>query len=171
MGRDSHEPRSSGWRRGLLAAPPAQAAPVSAHAMVHTCCTPAAMKERIFAEAKAVGAEFIRVDVELNAIFEEPGGGRAAEPDWSGLDEVTELAERHDIEVLGILLAPPAYASTCPERWPDAGRCAAADTDEFGELAGEVADHARDTIRHWEIVNEPDGEWAFEGTAEEYARC
>ena len=152
-----------------LAAPAAQAAPISAHAMVHTCCTPPAMKERIFSEAKALGADFIRVDVELNAIFEKAGGGKAAEPDWEELDEVIELAERHELQVLGILLAPPAYASTCPERWPDAGRCAAADPDEFGALAAEVAEHARDTITHWEIVNEPDGAWAFEGTAEEYA--
>ena len=153
----------------LAAAPAAQAAPISAHAMVYTCCTPPAMKERIFAEAKALGADFIRVDVELNAIFEQAGGGKAAEPDWEELDEVIELAERHELRVLGILLAPPAYASTCPERWPDAGRCAAADADEFGALAAEVAEHARDAITHWEIVNEPDGEWAFEGTAEEYA--
>jgi hypothetical protein len=32
-----------------------------------------------------------------------------------------------------------------------------------------VAAHAAGTIRHWEILNEPDAAWAFEGTAEEYA--
>ena len=60
------------WAPTAAAAPPpARAgAPVSAHAMVHTCCTPPAMKERIFAEAKAMGARFIRVDVELAGIFE-----------------------------------------------------------------------------------------------------
>ena len=57
----------------LLAAP-AQAAPISAHAMLHTCCTPDTMKERIFGEAEAVGADFVRVDVEMGAIFEGPGG-------------------------------------------------------------------------------------------------
>lgn len=153
----------------LALATPAHAAPISAHAMVHTCCTPDALKERIFAEADALGADYIRVDVELNAIFEDGAGGEAEEPDWDGLDRVIQLAERHDLKVLGILLAPPAYISTCPERWPDAGRCAAADTARFGELAGEVAEYAKDSIRHWEIVNEPDGEWAFEGTPEEYA--
>jgi hypothetical protein len=137
--------------------------------MVHTCCSPAAMKERIFSEAKAVGAEYIRVDVELFAIFEDPGGGEDDTPDWRKLDEVTELAREHDLQVLGVLLAPPAYISTCPERWPDAARCAAADTAEFGRMAGEIAAHAADTIRHWEIVNEPDGAWAFEGTPEQYA--
>jgi hypothetical protein len=137
--------------------------------MVHTCCTPDAMKERIFGEAEALGVDFIRVDVEMSAIFEGPGGGEGDEPNWKHLDEVLELAHEHHLRVLGVLLAPPAYISTCPERWPDAGRCAAADSDEFGRLAGEIAEHAKSTIDHWEVVNEPDGDWAFEGTPEQYA--
>jgi hypothetical protein len=127
------------------------------------------MKERIFGEAEALGAEFVRVDVEMGAIFEGPGGQKRAEPEWKDLDDVLELAREHDVRVLGVLLAPPAYVSTCPERWPDAGRCPAADTQEFGRLAGQIAEHAKDTIHHWEVVNEPDGDWAFEGTPEQYA--
>jgi len=150
-------------------ASPAHAAPVSAHAMVHTCCMGDAMKERIFAEADAVGAEYIRVDVELSAIFEGPGGAKRDEPDWSRLDDLLELAGKHDVKVLGVLLATPAYVSSCPERWPDAGRCPAADTEEYGRMAGEVAEHAKDSIRTWEVVNEPDADWAFEGTPEDYA--
>jgi hypothetical protein len=150
-------------------AAPAHAAPISAHAMVHTCCMDAAVKERIFSEAEALGADYIRVDVEMSAIFEGPGGEERDEPDWSRLDDVMELAREHHLKVLGVLLGTPAYLSTCPERWPDSGRCPAADTEEFGRLAGELAEHAKDTIRHWEVVNEPDGEWAFEGSAEQYA--
>jgi hypothetical protein len=152
----------------LLAAP-AQAAPISAHAMVHTCCTAEPMEERIFSEAEALGADFVRVDVEMSAIFEGPGGVERHEADWKRLDRTLELAREHHLRVLGVLLGTPAYISTCPERWPDAGRCAAADTAEFGRLAGEIAEHARDTAQHWEVVNEPDGNWAFEGTPEEYA--
>ena len=137
--------------------------------MVHTCCTPEAMKERIFDEAEEVGAEFVRVDVEMGAIFEGPGGQKRDHPDWKQLDEVLALALEHDVRVLGVLLGPPASISTCPERWPDAGRCPAADTQEFGRLAGEIAEHAKETIQHWEVVNEPDGDWAFEGTPEQYA--
>jgi hypothetical protein len=94
---------------------------------------------------------------------------KSSTPNWSGLDEVMELSRRHRLPVLGILLAPPRFTSACPERWPDSARCAAADTDEFGALAGAIAAHAEGTIGHWEIVNEPDGQWAFEGTPEEYA--
>jgi hypothetical protein len=131
-------------------ASPAQAAPISAHAMVHTCCTPEPMKEQVFREAKNLGSAYIRVDIELNGIFATP----AAEPDWTRLDEVMELSRKYNLPVLGILLAPPPGA----------------DEQDFGTLAGQVAEHAKGTIDHWEILNEPDGEWAFDGTAEEYAR-
>jgi hypothetical protein len=154
----------------LTPAAPAHASPVSAHAMVHSCCMPDPLEERIFVEAKELGAAFIRVDIEMDAIFEAPDGGKRTTPNWAPLDDVMERSRRHGVPVLGILLAPPAYTSACRERWPDSRRCAAADTEEFGRLAGAIAAHASGTIRHWEIVNEPDGEWAFEGTAEEYAR-
>jgi hypothetical protein len=134
----------------LAMASPAHAAPISAHAMVHTCCTPTPMKERIFSEAKALGTAYIRVDIELSGIFAAPD----AEPNWTALDETMELSRRHDLPVLGILLAPPAGA----------------DEADFGVLAGEVAGHAKGTIDHWEILNEPDADWAFDGTPEEYAR-
>lgn len=130
---------------------------------------PNALKERIFIEAKELGASYIRVDVEMDAIFEGPDGAERETPNWGPLDDIMERSERHGLPVLAILLAPPRFTSACPERWPDSRRCAAADTAEFGRLAGEIAAHAAPTIRHWEIVNEPDGEWAFEGTPEQYA--
>jgi hypothetical protein len=149
------------------AAGPARAdQPVSSHAMVHTCCTPAAMKERIFAEAAASGAEFIRVDVELGGIFESGPD----HPDWRALDEVIDLADRHGLEVLGVILSTPAWLSSCPERGAEAPLCPPRDPAQFGRLAAEVAAHARDSIRHWEILNEPDARWAFRGGPEDYAR-
>ena len=119
--------------------------------MVHTCCTQEALKERIFDESEAVGAEYIRVDVELSAIFEEPDGSERDEPDWARLDEVLELARDHHLKVLGLLLGEPD------------------DPAAFGRMAGEVAEHAEDTVRDWEILNEPDAAWAFAGTPEQYA--
>jgi hypothetical protein len=150
------------------AAAPAQAAPVSSHAMVHTCCTPQAMKERIFAEAAASGARFIRVDVELGGIF--AGAEGREDPDWRGLDEIVRLARRHDLQVLGVVLGIPDWLSSCPERGAEAPLCAPRDPAEFGRLAGEVAAHAEGSIDHWEILNEPDAAWAFKGGPEDYAR-
>ncbi|HEX6651151.1 MAG TPA: hypothetical protein VF072_00290 [Thermoleophilaceae bacterium] len=133
-----------------MAAPAHASAPISAHAMVHTCCTPKAEQERIFGEAADLGAEYIRVDVELSGIFKAPGD----DPDWSALDEVMELSKQHHLRVLAILIVPHDYTNA----------------DEFGLRSGEVAEHAGDAITHWEILNEPDGDWAWGGTAEEYAR-
>ena len=42
----------------LAPASAAAAAPVSSHAMVHTCCTSYEHKERAFSESKALGASF-----------------------------------------------------------------------------------------------------------------
>jgi hypothetical protein len=131
-----------------MAAPAHATAPISAHAMVHTCCTPKAEQERIFSEAHDLGADYIRVDVELAGIFGSP------EPDWGGLDEVIALSKKYGLPVLGILLTPRDYT----------------DADEFASRSGEIVEHAGTAIDRWEVLNEPDGDWAFAGTAEDYAR-
>src|SRR4051812_30747073 len=133
-----------------MAAPAHANAPVSAHAMVHTCCTPKAEQERIFSEARALGADYVRVDVELSGIFVAPG----ADPDWARLDQVLAGSKEHHMRVLGILLGSPDWA----------------DDRDYGRLSGEVGRHAAGVIDHWEIWNEPDAHWAFDGTAEDYAR-
>jgi hypothetical protein len=141
-------------------------APVSSHAMLYTCCTPPAMKERIFAESRALGADYVRVDVELSAIFSRPGGPA----DWRQLDSVIELSRRYRLPVLGIMLSIPPWLSACSANIPDAPLCAPRDMHVYGELTGAVAAHARGTITHWEIGNEPDESWAFKSGPESYAR-
>jgi hypothetical protein len=131
----------------LAMAAPAHAAPMSAHAMVHTCCTPTVLKERIFSEASELGAAYIRVDFELDGVF----GGPA--PNWDGVDEVIALSKKYDLSVLGIMITPPAYT----------------DAQEYARRSAAVAEHAGSAIDHWELLNEPDGDWAFKGTPEQYA--
>jgi hypothetical protein len=157
---------ASAW---LLAAPSAHAEGpvVSSHAMIHTCCAPYELKERIFAESKAVGSSFIRVDFELGAIFHEEGSS----PDWTQVDQVLELSRRYELPVLGIVLDTPQYLSTCPDLpSPERGRCPPTDLEEYGRITGELVARARGTISHWEILNEPDGGWAFFGSPQDYAR-
>ena len=40
----------------------------------------------------------------------------------------------------------------------------------YARLLGEIAAHSRGVIDDWEIRNEPDGDWAYRGTAKDYAR-
>jgi hypothetical protein len=143
--------------------------PYSAHSMVHSCCTPFAQKERMFAEAKAMGAGYIRLDVSLDDIF-DVWTGEATEPRWEGVDEVVRLARRSGLRVLAVMNGTPAHISSCKERWPDGhGRCAPTDPERFGRYVAAVVAHAPDVFRTIEVWNEPDGAWAFEGTPEQYA--
>jgi len=144
----------------------AQAAPISSAAQLYTCCTTDGLQVRMFEEAEASGAEYVRVDVELHAIFE----AAADQPDWSRLDRMIELAKRHDVKLLAIVRGTPNWLSECPDRGERANLCAPRDPQAWGRLAGEVAAHARTSIDHWEILNEPDARWAFLGDAEDYAR-
>ena len=148
--------------------PDAPRAPISSAAQLFTCCTPAAFQDRMFAEAKAGGAEFVRVDIELNGIFEAEGS--RDHPDWRAFDAMLARAESHGVRVLGLLRGSPTWLSDCPELGTKAPLCAPKDPAEFGRLAGEVAARARGRIDHWEILNEPDARWAFTGTPEQYAR-
>lgn len=141
--------------------------PVSSHAMLYTCCTSPTMKERIFAESRALGADYVRVDVELSAIF---GRGAGGPPDWRELDRVIRLSRRYSLPVDAIILSIPPWLSSCPNRPRSAPLCAPRNILSYALLAGRVAAHARGTIRHWEIGNEPDESWAFKGGPESYAR-
>jgi hypothetical protein len=150
-------------------APSAHAAPYSAHSMLQSCCTPYAQKERMFSEAKAMGARYIRLDVSLDAIF-DVWTAEASAPNWRGVDEVVRLARRYRLRVLAVMNGTPAHISTCKERWPEGhGRCATSDPARFGEYAARVIARAPDVFRTIEVWNEPDGAWAFDGTPGQYA--
>jgi hypothetical protein len=158
-----------GMVAALAGAAPAQAepAPVSSAAQLFTCCSPPALQDRIFEEAAASGAAYVRVDVELHGIF----GTGADEPHWDNLDAMVARARRHGVRVLGLIRGTPGWLSSCPDRPPSQVTiCAPRDPKEWGRLAGEVAAHARGEIDHWEILNEPDANWAFTGSAQDYAR-
>jgi hypothetical protein len=147
-------------------AAPAAEAPTSSAAQLFTCCSPEGLQERLFEEAEASGAQYVRVDVELHGIF----GASADQPDWTHLDRMVELAKRHHVKLLGILRGTPAWLSDCPDRGAKASICAPRDPAVWGQLAGEVAAHAQGDIDHWEILNEPDARWAFLGSPQDYAR-
>ena len=152
-----------------LGASSASAAPYSSHAQLHACCTPSPVKEAIFREAKESGAAFIRVDLEMHGIF--PAGVAGARRQWGGPDEVAGLSRRFELPVVAILHGVPRPESSCPAAPSDGGRlCPPVDPSTWGAEAGEVAARYAGTISHFEIWNEPDGQWAFRGQPEDYAR-
>jgi hypothetical protein len=128
---------------------------------------PFSAKQAMFKEAAAIGASTIRLDIELSAVFLNPNGP----PDWSGVDQYMWLARRYHLRVLADLLAPPWYAVDCPPGTPSdwSYRCPPSDPALWGRDAGAIAAHTRGVIDDFEIINEPDGSWAFLGSPQQYA--
>jgi hypothetical protein len=140
--------------------------PIGVHSMLYLN-TPFSAKDAMFREAAALGASEIRLDIALADLFPTPEGP----PDWQGVDEYMLLAHHYRLRVLANLLATPSYMIECPAGTPaDAGyRCPPANPTAWGRLAGQIAAHTRGVIDDFEIINEPDGTWAFLGTPEQYA--
>ena len=153
----------------LLGASSATAAPYSSHAQLYACCTPDQVKDSIFREAKESGAAYIRLDFEMHGIF--PDGITGPRRVWHGPDEVARLSARYQLPVVAILHGVPEPESTCPGApAADWRLCPPADPARWGAGAREVAERYAGRINHFEIWNEPDGQWAFRGQPEDYAR-
>jgi hypothetical protein len=139
--------------------------PIGIHSMLYLDHAFSA-KNAMFKEAARVGASEIRLDIALASVFGTPDGA----PDWSGVDQYMRLARRYHLKVLANLFATPWYLAACPSGTPFGDyRCAASDPVRWAREAAAVAGHTRGVIDEFEIVNEPDGSWAFLGSAEQYA--
>ena len=146
----------------------ARASRYSSHSQLYSCCTGAAVKEAMFREARASGAEFIRVDVAMEAVLPQFGARRR---DWSGLDSVAALSDRHGLKVLAVLQGTPRQMAVCTDvTWWESRVCPPADPERWARAAGQIAARYRGRIDHFQVWNEPDGQWAFRGTAEDYGR-
>jgi hypothetical protein len=135
--------------------------------MVYSCCTPVAQKERAFAAARAAGAGYIRLDVNLRGVF-AVRKGKPRRPDWSGLDQISILARRYNIPVVAILTHVPDNITKCQN--DNQRTCPAGDYEAYGRYAALIAERLAGVAKHFEVVNEPDGRWAFRGSPSEYAR-
>lgn len=142
-------------------------APYSSHSMLYACCTPAAQKERGFAAARASGAGYVRLDVNLRGIF-RVREGRPRRPDWEGVDRIAALGRRYRLRVVAVLTHVPDHITRCAAN--DQTTCPAGDAEAYGRYAALIADRLQGVATHFEIVNEPDGRWAFRGSPQEYAR-
>src|SRR5215212_11334781 len=90
------------------------APPISSAAQLFTCCTDPELQDRLFEEAAASGARYVRVDVELHGIF--GAAGSSDHPAWDNLDAMIERARRHGVQVLGLIRGTPLWLSSCPQR-------------------------------------------------------
>ena len=142
-------------------------APYSAHSMVYACCTPPAQMERAFAAARDAGSGYIRLDVNLRGVF-TARNGRPRRPDWSALDRVAAVARRHQVPVVAVLTHVPDHITGCITN--HSVSCPAGDVESYGRYAALIAERLAGVADHLEIVNEPDGKWAFKGSPQEYAR-
>jgi hypothetical protein len=136
--------------------------PLGSHAMVYLDA-PYSFKEAMFRESARLGASEIRVDLALTAVFPAPGT-----EDWRQVDEVMALARRFRLRPLGVLLATPAFIAACPPGAPSY-TCPPADLDAWKQMVATLVAHTRGVIDTFEILNEPDGHWAFTGTPADYA--
>jgi hypothetical protein len=108
-------------------------------------------------------ASSIRVDLALSAIFSADGI-----EDWEQVDEVMALARAHRLRPVGIVFATPWFISACPGQ-ASSYKCPPSDLGAWRRMVSKLAAHTRGVIDTFEILNEPDGAWAFTGTAADYA--
>lgn len=140
---------------------------IGVHSMLYLN-SPAGATNMMFKEAHEVGGAVIRLDIELSGVFPNPSGP----PDWSGVDQFMRLARRDRLRVLADLTATPWYLADCPGQTSPGfpyWTCPPRDPAWWGREAGQIAAHTRGVIDDFEVINEPDGAWAFLGTPQQYA--
>jgi hypothetical protein len=136
--------------------------PMAAHAMLYLDA-PYGFKQSMFEQSADLRASRIRVDLALSAVFTADGSTH-----WEQVDEVMALARAYRLRPVGILLATPSFISTCPAQ-AHAYKCPPTDLGAWRRMVSKIAAHTRGVIDTFEILNEPDGGWAFTGTAADYA--
>jgi hypothetical protein len=136
--------------------------PLGTHAMVYLDA-PYSFKRAMFEQSALLGASEIRVDLGLTAVFAPDGSEH-----WGQVDQVMALARRSRLRPVGVLLATPAFITACPAS-VTSYRCPPTDLQAWKRMVARLVAHTRGVIDAFEILNEPDGHWAFTGTAADYA--
>jgi hypothetical protein len=154
-----------------VAAPPARGAPadwrrdapLGSHAMLYLDA-PYSFKRSMFQQSVDLGASSIRVDLALTAVFTTDGAEQ-----WQQVDEVMALAREYQLRPVGVLLATPLRIAACPAA-EHFYTCPPSDLDVWKRMVSQMVAHTRGVIQTFEILNEPDGRWAFTGSAADYAK-
>jgi hypothetical protein len=141
----------------LLAAPPGAAQEASPYGVnVHAPAGADLVRQLDLVEAAGIG--WIRIDFVWAAIEVRRG-----HHDWRLYDELVAAAERRGLAILGIIAFTPDWATDGP---PLTG--VPRDVDDWRRFCAAAANRYRDTIRTWEVWNEPNLDRFWAGTREEY---
>ncbi len=140
--------------------------PIGIHSMLQLRDPPSFM-EAMFAEAVAVHAPALRLDVSPSEVFTAP----LAEPDYTGLDEVVALAREYHIRVVADLSTIPWWLAACTgiTNVYALTRCATDDLPGWASVLGQIVTRANGAIADWEIWNEPNSPSVFYGSPAQYA--
>src|SRR5579859_4518231 len=177
-------PRASGAARTLAgaviaaalclassaAAPAAASAPTGGPYALHSMLqlnSPYPFKQAMFAAAAAAGASEIRVDASLGAL----NNPWIQAEMWQGVDDYKQLSQQYSMPVLMDLNASNDQSlETCqPGADPSMGLCGVTDLSGYYDEVATLVRYTRGVIDDFEVVNEPDGSWAFTGTPQQYA--
>ncbi len=142
----------------------AAADPIGAHSMLQLDDPPSFMAA-MFAQAAAMHASAIRLDVAPALVFE----AQSRPPDFSGLDAVVGLARSYHLQVVADLVTVPSWMAQCATPTSDPTRCATDDLSGYASVIRQIVSRADPVIGDWEVWNEPDTAAFFDGTPQQYA--
>ncbi len=109
---------------------------------------------------KWIRQQFPWADIEISGKgnFEDcrNANGAACIDAWAKYDNIVDLAQKHDIQIIARLDAPPKWAQTAPGDFAPPGNL-----DDFGDYVAAVASRYKGRITHYQIWNEPNNypEW------------
>jgi len=163
---------------------------ISSHSQVYIDSMSPQRIELSYREAARSDARYIRVDVNMNSIFHLQGeqppevergqqivgfyGGRAIYANWQKIDLLRFIDAKYEqmgrpVKTLGIFLLTPRFLSTKPSA-PNYYLYAPRDPQVWANLATAIVRRQPQLFDAVEIWNEPDGDWVWKSTPEEYAR-
>jgi hypothetical protein len=127
--------------------------------------TTAAIYEGDFQLLNELGIDYLRISFGWDAIETAED-----EYDWLFWDDFVETAvDKYGVTLIPYIAYTPRWNAT-DQRDAYFWRSPSVDYDEFGEFVFDLVTRYKDRIKSWELWNEPDIEWYWTGSAEDFAR-
>jgi hypothetical protein len=122
------------------------------------CGWPWTLTERDFQEAKNLGVKYLRMDFVWPDIETSRGVF-----EWGQYDQFVEWGQQYGIEIIPILLMVPYWLYPSASNWviPPLGATFDDFVSEFGKFTYQVVNRYKESIKYFEIWNEPNnlGSW------------